>query len=169
MSRVAWAFLPMDVCTHKLDAQRRTLSDPRRDAMAELLPVQPLPIEYAGCGAALGPPIRHEGMELPTPPGEMRRLIGEALLGGFCAASLIIALAAISELAFPADSHLRLLRPVLPIVGMFIAGAIANRLSRAVDRCGWPVGLWLGGWLPFGLYGMYLMAIGYGEWVRVLF
>jgi hypothetical protein len=108
-------------------------------------------------------------MELPTPPGELRRLIGEALFGGFNAASLIIACAAISELAFPSDSHLRLLRPVLPIVGMFIAGAIANRLSHRVDRCGWPVGLWLGGWLPFGLYGMYLTGIGYADWVRVVF
>ena len=108
-------------------------------------------------------------MELPTPPKELRRLIAEALFGAFSAASLIIALAASSELMFPADSHLRLLRPVPPIVGMFIAGGIANPLSRRVDRCGWPVGLWLGGWLPFGLYGMYLMAIGYGEWVRVLF
>ena len=137
--------------------------------MSEPVPVQPLPIEYAGCGAALGPPIRHPGMELPTPPGETRRLIGEALVGAFIAASLMIAFAAVSELAFPEHSHLRLLRPVLPIVGMFIAGTIANRLSRRVDRCGWPVGLWLGGWLPFGLYGMYLTGVGYADWVRVIF
>ena len=136
--------------------------------MSEPVPVQPLPIEYAGCGAALGPPIRHAGMELPTPPGEIRRLVGEALFGAFCAAGLMIALAAVSEFAFPEFSHLRLLRPLPPIVGMFIAGGIANRLSRREDRCGWPVGFWLGAWLPFGLYGMYLMSIGYVNWVRVI-
>ena len=137
--------------------------------MSEPLPVQRLPIEYAGCGAALGPPIRHPGMELPTPPEEMRRIVRQGVFGAFAAASLIIACAAISELAFPDDSHLRLARPVLPIVGMFVPGAIANRLSHRADRCGWPMGIWLGAWLPFGLYGMYLMGIGYGDWVRLIF
>jgi hypothetical protein len=137
--------------------------------MSEPVPVQPVTLAYSGRDAALGPPIRHPGMELPTPPEALRRLVRQGTLGALYATSLIIALAALSNLAFPHNSHLRLARPALPLIGMFIVGAIANRLPRRDERSGWPTGLWVGGWLPLGLYGMYLMSTGYSDWVAALF
>jgi hypothetical protein len=137
--------------------------------MSEPLPVQPVTIDYAGARAALGPPIRHPGMQLPTSHEEARAIIRQGLFGAFFAASLVLLMACVSDLGLPDYSSLRLAKPILPIVGMFVVGIAAQRLSGDHARRGWPVGLWLGGWVMFGLYGMHLMTIGYVGWVAALF
>jgi hypothetical protein len=108
-------------------------------------------------------------MQLPTSREDVRAIIRQALVGAFVAASLVLALAHVSDLVIRDNSPLRLAKPIIPIIGMFVVGIAAQRISGDHARRGWPVGLWLGGWVMLGLYGMHLMTIGYVGWVASLF
>ena len=66
--------------------------------MSEPVPVQPATIDYAGQPAALGPPIRHPGMELRSSPAEARHVMIQVLFGA--AVSFFAALAIITILFF---------------------------------------------------------------------
>ena len=66
--------------------------------MSEPVPVQPATIDYAGQPAALGPPIRHPGMELRSSPAEARHVMIQVLFGA--AVSFFAALAAIITILF---------------------------------------------------------------------
>jgi hypothetical protein len=137
--------------------------------MNEPIPVQPVPIEYAGPGAALGPPIPHRGMSLSTPPPAVGRLIRQVTFGAFYAAALIFILGWWSEEWFPKWSPFRLLLPTPPILGMFLIGAVAQRLSKRESTYAWSIGLWMGGFVLLGLFCVYLIGIGYGGLVAALF
>ena len=137
--------------------------------MNEPIPVQPLRIEYAGPDAALGPPIPHRGMSLSTPPLAVGRVIRQVAFGAFYAATLIFILGWLSEGWFPKWSSFRLLLPAPPILGMFLTGAVAQRLSKRESTYLWSIGLWMGGFVLLGLFGVHLIGIGYCGLVAALF
>ena len=133
--------------------------------MNEPVPAEPVTLEYAGGPAALPPPIRHPRLYLPMPKAELRRLGAEAILGAICATCLIATLGALSYCIFPEFSSRRLAMPVIPVAGMFVIGTIAMRLLRDDSKRGLCVGLWFGGFVALSLYGLWLLGIGYANWI----
>jgi hypothetical protein len=104
-------------------------------------------------------------MYLSTPARDVRHGVFQWMLGVFYGASVIISLSVASERCFPQNSPMRLAMPVFPLLGMFLVGIVATKLSRASSRRALAAGLWFGGFVWLSLYGMYLLAIGYLDWI----
>ena len=127
--------------------------------MSEPVPVQPVTIDYAGQPAALGPPIPHPGLELPSERAAEQRFMFQAVRGFASAMLFVCCIALLSEVAL-LRYRARILAPFAPAIAMVITIVIAQPLSRGRAR-GLAMGLVMGGCTGFGLYGAITIASGY--------
>ena len=127
--------------------------------MSEPVPVQPVTIDYAGQPAALGPPIPHAGLELPSERAAELRFIFQAMRG-FAGAMLFVCCVALLSEVVLLRYDARIFAPFAPAIAMVIPIMIAQPLSRGRAR-GLAMGLVTGGYTGFGLYGAITIASGY--------
>jgi hypothetical protein len=127
--------------------------------MSEPVPVQPVTIDYAGQPAALGPPIPHPGLELPSERAAELRFILQVVRGFASAMLFVCCIALLSEVVLFRYGA-RILAPLGPAIALVVTILIAQPLSRGRAR-GLAMGLVTGGCTGFGLYGAITIASGY--------